>query len=281
MKKLIYSTLLSTSIVSANSEISVDIGKKDYENSKTKIDGTVYSLGTTHNYSNSKIELNYTNDNVNRKHPITKIELETLDVKKYNLNYRYNINKKFSVKTSYIKINDNIAPTDQGKIYGLGSTYKIDKGLGVSFDLYKSDYKTFDVNQYDISIYKNFKIKDTKLKATMIVKKIEIDGDNYASYTFKDKDYLTTQLKLNLNHNGFIAGIGTFIGKRTFAVLNDGNKVQHHAMQQDKTYMASIGKKFKNFDLVLKYSYQNGKELSENQDNVDTKVTSLMLKYKF
>jgi len=52
MKKLIYSAFLCTSIVSANSEISVDIGKKDYENSKTKIDGTVYSVGTTHNYSN-------------------------------------------------------------------------------------------------------------------------------------------------------------------------------------------------------------------------------------
>jgi len=64
-------------------------------------------------------------------------------------------------------------------------------------------------------------------------------------------------------------------------VLKDGTKVQHHAMEQDKTYMISFGKKFKNFDLIASYSYQNGKELPEKQDDVDTKVTSLMLKYKF
>lgn len=281
MKKTLYGVLLGISLLYSNSDINIDMGKKDYKNSKAKIDGSTYSVGTAHNYASSKIQLNYSKDSVNREHPTTKKELETLDVKKYNLNYRYSIDEKISVKTSYIKIIDNLAPTDQGKIYGLGTTYKINKGLGISLDLYKSDYETFNVNQYDLSAYKGFKINDTKLKATIIVKNIAIDGNKYSNYTFKDKDYLTTGLKLNLNHKGFVAGIATFIGKRAFTVLNDGNKVQHHAMQQDKTYMISLGKKFDKFDIIAKYSFQNGKELPENQDNVDTKVTSLMLKYKF
>jgi len=39
--------------------------------------------------------------------------------------------------------------------------------------------------------------------------------------------------------------------------------------------MVTLGKKFKNFDIIIKYSYQNGKELPENQSDVDTKVASL------
>ncbi len=52
-------------------------------------------------------------------------------------------------------------------------------------------------------------------------------------------------------------------------------------MEQDETYMISLGKKFKDFDIMTKYSYQNGKELPENTDDVDTKVISLILTYKF
>ncbi|MEA3314672.1 MAG: hypothetical protein U9Q30_02285 [Campylobacterota bacterium] len=281
MKKIILNTIILSTIVNANSDIYLTTSIKDYSNSKTKIDGKTNNLGINYKYTNSYINLNYTKDEVNRKHPISKNNIEALDVDKYNLNYKYKVNNKISLKLNYIKIIDNLAPTDQGKIYGAGLKYNFIKGLETSLDIYKSDYKTFDVNQYDLSIYKGFKIKDIKSKITLIAKSIKIDGDKYGNFTFKDKEYFTTGIKLNSLYNGYLAGVGVFFGKRAFAVLKDGQKVQHHAMEQDKTYMGSFGKKFKNFDLIASYSYQNGKELPENQDNVDTKVTSLMLKYKF
>lgn len=52
-------------------------------------------------------------------------------------------------------------------------------------------------------------------------------------------------------------------------------------MEQDKTYMLSLRKKFKDFDVVAKYSFQNGKELPENRDDVDSKIIALSLTYKF
>jgi len=281
MKKILYGFIISTSLVSANSDIFVSTGKKDYTNSKTKIDGTTNTIGTTHTYEGSILKLQYSKDIVYRENPITHQSIETLDVKKYNLNYRYNIDKQLSFKTSYIKIIDNLAPTDQGKVYGLGSSYNIKKGLGVAFDLYKSDYEQFNVNQYDLSIYKGFKIADVKFKATLIAKSIIIDGEKYAAYTFKDKDYFTTGLKIGALYKQYKVGISAFTGTRIFTVLNDGDKVQHHAMEQNKTYSLNIGKKFENLDIALIYSYQNGKELSENQDNVDTKVTLLNFKYRF
>ncbi len=281
MKKIILSTIVSVIVLNANSDIYLNTGLKEYSNSLTKIDGKTNNIGINYKYKNSYINLNYTKDEVNREHPVTKKSIEQLNVKKYNLNYRYKFDNKLSLKANYIKIIDNLAPTDQGKVYGAGVKYNYFKGLGSSFDIYKSDYKNFNVNQYDISIFKGFQIEDLKSKVTLIAKKIKIDGDKYGNYTFKDKDYLTTGIKLNGSYNGYVGGIGAFFGKRAFTVLKDGTKVQHHAMEQDKTYMASFGKKFQNFDLIASYSYQNGKELPENKNDVDTKVISLMLKYKF
>lgn len=214
LKKIILGFLvLSGFLYAQDSTISYEYGVKDYNNSMTKVDGRVQNLSVSHKISNHQIYLGYQGDNVNRKHSITNAILPSLDVEKYSIKYIYKYNDKTNLKTSYIKIIDNLAPTDQGKIYGLGGSYSVSKGLSSSFNIYKSDYETFDVNQYDFSISKGFKFDDLKIKATIIATKIDIDGNNYSNYTFVDKDYFTTGLKLGANYNGYIAGIGGFLGK--------------------------------------------------------------------
>ncbi len=282
MKKVVLSSLVLSGLLHAqNSTISYEYGIKDYENSMTKVDGKVQNIGISHKITNHQFFLGYQGDNVNRKHAISNAILPSLDVEKYSVKYIYKLNDKIKLKTSYIKIIDNLAPTDQGKVYGIGGSYNFDKGFNSSFNIYKSDYKTFDVNEYDLSISKGFKINDIKLKAMAIVKKIDINGNKYGSYVFKEKEYFTTGLNLGANYNGYFGAVGAFFGERAFTVLDDGMKVQHHAMKQDETYMIKLGKKFKNFDIYGKYSFQNGKELPENKDNVDTKVLSFALTYKF
>jgi len=281
LKKFLLSTVALSGLLYANSSISYEYGIKDYKDSASKIDGKVETLNFSHQIANNKFILGYQGDNVNRTiNPITGSNRD-LDVEKYNVKYIYKINKDLNLNLSYLKIVDNLSPTDQGKIYGLGGNYKLSNGLSLGLGFYKSDYKTFDVNEYDFSITKGFKIDSLKLKTTLIAKRIDINGEKYGGYSFEDKDYFTTGLKVGANYNGFVAAVGAFFGKRVFTVLDSGSKVQHHAMEQDKTYMASLGKKFKNFDIMTKYSYQNGKELPENKDNVDTKVTSISFIYKF
>tara|TARA_B100001063_G_scaffold43004_1_gene36805 strand:+ start:1705 stop:2550 length:846 start_codon:yes stop_codon:yes gene_type:complete len=281
LKKFLLSTVALSGLLCANSSISYEYGIKDYKDSASKIDGKVETLNFSHQIANNKFILGYQGDNVNRTiNPITGSNRD-LDVEKYNVKYIYKINKDLNLNLSYLKIVDNLSPTDQGKIYGLGGNYKLSNGLSLGLGFYKSDYKTFDVNEYDFSITKGFKIDSLKLKTTLIAKRIDINGEKYGGYSFEDKDYFTTGLKVGANYNGFVAAVGAFFGKRVFTVLDSGSKVQHHAMEQDKTYMASLGKKFKNFDIMTKYSYQNGKELPENKDNVDTKVTSISFIYKF
>jgi len=277
MKKQLLVLLCGASLLYGGSEVSLTAGKKDYINSAKKIDGNTLNFSVAHKYEDGKISLGYLKDDVNL---ITNPKGD-LEVKKYNAKYNHQLGEKLNLKASYIKILDNQAPTDQGKVYGLGATYKFQKGFGTKFDIYKSDYETFDVNQYDLSFFKGFKVGETKGKVTLIGKSIKIDGNKYGSYTFKDKDYFTTGVKLGLNYHGYVAGMGAFFGERIFTILDDGTKVQHHAIEQDKTYVLSLGKKFKNFDIIAKYSFQNGNELPEGRNDVDTKVTVLQVNYKF
>ena len=279
MKKIILGSLSIASLLLANNELSINSSNKNYTNSKTKVDGKNLNLNFTHKYKSGNFTLGYNKDDVDRVHAPS--NNKTLHVKKYNLLYNYNYSQKTNVKASYIKIVDNLAPTDQGKIYGLGAGYKLGKGMMAKVDMYKSNYPAFDVNQYDISLIKGFKSGDMKGKVSICGKSIKIDGDKYGSYTFKDKDYFTTAVKIGLAQNGYFGGVGAFFGKRMFAVLDNGQKVQHHAQEIEKTYMASFGKKFKNFDIIAKYSVMNGNELPEGRNDVDTKVVSIGLKYKF
>jgi hypothetical protein len=71
-------------------------------------------------------------------------------------------------------------------------------------------------------------------------------------------------------------------GKRMFTVLNDGLSVQHHALENNKTLGVVVGKNLnRNIDLNFKYLFQNGKELPENQSDVDSEVLAFIVKYKF
>jgi hypothetical protein len=288
LKKIVLSCLCATSLVIASNEVSLTGGKKDYSNSMTKVDGKTFNLNLSHKYENGKISLGYLKDDVKRTHSISKADLPDLHVKKYNAQYQHYFNQKIDLKGNYIKILDNLAPTDQGKVYGVGAGYKFGKGFGTKIDYYRSDYNPFDVDQYDLALYKGFKVDDLKGKLTVGTKIIKIDGDTYnpnapapQQYDFYKKSYNPVFVKLGLNYQGYVAGVGAFFGKRIFTVMDDGAKVQHHAMEQDKTYMVSLGKKFQNFDIIAKYSFQNGKELPENQDDVDTKVTSIQFNYRF
>ena len=281
MKKIILTTVLLSTLVMADNSFIYKYSKKDFTNSATKLEGKIQDLGINLSVKQHQFSLGYINDKVDREHYMSHNILESLDVKKYNLKYQNKINEALSLKASYIKIIDNLAPTDQGKIYGLGAKYNLNKGLELAVDLYNSDYKTFDVHQYDFTVSKKLKIDNLKVKVSAIVKSININGEKYGNYSFDDKYYLTAGFKVNANYNSYLLGAQAFFGKRVFTVFNDGTKVQHHAMEQDKRYMISLGKKFKNFDVVLAYLYQNGKELPENKDDVDTKITTLAFKYNF
>ena len=203
------------------------------------------------------------------------------NIEKLSMKYLYHISDELSFKTSFINIEDNLAPTDDGKIYGLGLIKNMNSSTGIKIDTYLSDYEDFNVNQYDLTFVKKFKLDNINLEAQLGSKYININGQNYGNYILKDNYFLSYFLNLNANYNGFIFGLGFMNGDRLFAIQEDGLKVEHHALEQNKTYMVSLGKKFKNIDLISRYIYSNSNELPENRNDVKSQFVSLGLNYKF
>ena len=281
MKKIFFTSAFLTSCLLANSEISTNYTYKDYDNSKTKTNGKTIDYRFLHNFESSQIVINYEDSLTKRENEITKAKLTSLEVEKLSMKYLYHISDELSFKTSFINIEDNLAPTDDGKIYGLGLIKNMNSSTGKKIDRYLNDYEDFNVNQYDLTFVKKFKLDNINLEAQLGSKYININGQNYGNYILKDNYFLSYFLNLNANYNGFIFGLGFMNGDRLFAIQEDGLKVEHHALEQNKTYMVSLGKKFKNIDLISRYIYSNSNELPENRNDVKSQFVSLGLNYKF
>lgn len=281
MKKILVTTALLSSYLLANSEISTYYTYKDYDNSKTKTEGKTLDYRFLHNFQNSELTINYEDSLTKRENELTKIKMTSLEIEKLSMKYLYHISNDLSIKTSFINIEDNLAPTDNGKVYGFGFNKNIDNSNQIKLDTYLSDYEDFNVNQYDFTFIKKFRFENINFQAQTGIKYIDINGEKYQNYILEDNYYMSYFLNLNANYNGFILGLGVINGDRLFSVQEDGLKVEHHALEQNKTYLISLGKKFQNIDVITKYIYSNSKELPENRDDVSSNFFTLGLNYKF
>lgn len=281
MKKVLVTTALLSSYLLANSEISTYYTYKDYDNSKTKTEGKTLDYRFLHNFQNSELTINYEDSLTKRENELTKIKMTSLEIEKLSMKYLYHISNDISIKTSFINIEDNLAPTDNGKVYGFGFNKNIDNSNQIKLDTYLSDYEDFNVNQYDFTFIKKFRFENINFQAQTGIKYIDINGEKYQNYILEDNYYMSYFLNLNANYNGFILGLGVINGDRLFSVQEDGLKVEHHALEQNKTYLISLGKKFQNIDVITKYIYSNSKELPENRDDVSSNFFTLGLNYKF
>ncbi len=86
---------------------------------------------------------------------------------------------------------------------------------------------------------------------------------------------------LHMGYAGWHAGLGGFVGKRTFSVMHDGFGVQHHAMEFDRTVMFALGKKVAGADITLKYLSMRATELAISNPDVTVKSVILSVGYRF
>ncbi len=63
--------------------------------------------------------------------------------------------------------------------------------------------------------------------------------------------------------------------------MDDGFKIQHHAMEFDRTYAIGVGKNISHFVLRFQYIYQRATELPLNNKNVEIDIMRLVANYKF
>lgn len=166
-------------------------------------------------------------------------------------------------------------------------TYTFNKKFSTNFTQFYTDYEYFDVFQSDLTLDYKTHFNKIKVKFTSETKYItthENDDSREKKTVFmtnaKDK-YLTSALKLHAHYAGYHLGLGAYFGKRAFAIMDNGFKIQHHAMEFDRTYAIGLGKNFYNFVLRAQYIYQRAEELPAQNKNVEVNNFRLIANYKF
>ena len=283
MKKLLLLSILASTFVWAepvHSSISAYYESRDYTSSKQKDDAQLYGVGVDIHHKGSEYKVTYESNRANTKNPPLDRDLKN---QKLFLRYAYALNDSFEININYLDIlHDNIALTNNGSIYGAGLTYHFNKKISANFTEYYSNYDDFNLYQSDLKVDFKMKLNDIKIKLSSITKYINIDEKNQNSFTKNAKnDYLTTGIKLISHYKSYHLGGGIYFGKRVFAIMNDGFKVQHHAMEIDRTYAACVGKDISKFVFRFQYIYQRAKELPMQNDNVEIKTMRFIANYRF
>lgn len=246
----------------------------DFENSKKKTEGKRYGVELDHQEKQHHYQLYYEKTDTKT----TAILPKDLEVDKYAFKYGYDLSQKRNLNLSYLKIDDNLMKeTDGGNIYGLGYRHK-----AVTLTQYLSDYKNFNVYQTDLKFGMKKRFDDLVLMGGIIGKYIHLNNKESNNFTKKaDTDYFTTGLKLHGHYNTYHLSAGTYVGKRLFAVMNEGLRVQHHSMEFKESYMFDIGKKYEDFLLHIRYAKHKAKEVPIDNDNVNVENLSFEVEYTF
>ena len=272
---MLWIVLLSTLIYAQNTTLKISYEDLEFTNSKKKDDGKRVGIAINYQNTNNLYQVVYEKTVTDTfKPPLTK----DLKVDKYYFKYTRKLDSLQSLHFSYGYIDDNLMrETTHGHIYGIGYSYS-----SFGFTQYLSDYKHFNVYQSEVKY--TFKKSFDKLKTSLSIvgKYIHLQDKDSNNFSKNAKsDYFTPGIKLHARYDDYHFGAGAFFGKRIFAVMNDGFKVQHHAMEFSQTYMCGIGKKFNNTDIKLKYVYQKATEIPIHNKNVKVQNIILQVAYKF
>ena len=276
---LIVLTLATAVSASQNTtSIRAQYEMKDFKNSKQKTEGVSKTLTLKQRLAGHMFKAAYEHTDTETKPHIPK----DLKVKKLFARYGYSIDRQWEIHGGYINIDDNLVSTDDGNIYGLGVRYTPSKSLEFALTGYYGDYDIMRTFQIDAKVLYRHSFGELKSRSVVIVKQINIDDCKEGSICSNAKSsYFTPGFMQSLMYHGYFATVGAFFGKRVFAVMHDGFKVQHHAMEFDKTMMAALGKRFDSLDLMFKYVYQEAEELPMKNSGVEVRNTIIMLGYRF
>lgn len=253
---------------------------KTFENSKQKENGKVYGFGADLHIDRSEYKFIYEHGDTATKQPPLKEDLHT---DKLFLRYSYKIQNDLAFNLNYIHIlNDNIAITDDGQSFAAGLSYSPKKNLLTNFTQYYTNYEDFTVFQSDFKIEYKTKTDKIKFRLSSITKYLDIHDKNINIFTKNAKDkYFTSGLKLHMIYESYHFAAAAYFGKRAFSIMDDGFKIQHHAMEFDRTYALAVGKNISNFVIRLQYIYQRATELPIHNDNVNISNFRMLLNYKF
>ena len=284
MKIILFIMLFNVIHLLANSsktEISSYYESYNFTDSTIKEKGYALGFIGSHKSENSFYKLGYEYE-YTQSTPAFHAKNGDFKIHKLYSKYAYSASPKWKINLNYINVlDDNIAPTSNGSIYGLRVTYSFIKPLSLNITQFLSDYEEFDVYQSDIKIVYKMKFDTLKIKLQSITKYMNLKDYQSNGYSKNaDSSYLTSGVKVGALYNSYTFGGGAYFGERAFAVMDDGFKLQHHALSFDKTYAFLLAKSFAYLNIKLQYIYLEAKELPSHQ-NIEVDILRLVGSYKF
>jgi hypothetical protein len=185
-----------------HSSLSTYIEDKDYKDSKQKDSGNVYGVGADIHYKASEYKITYEYGGANTKKPPMKDDLK---FQKLYTRYAYTLQNGISFHINYLSIlDDNIAITDGGDIYGLGLSSLVLKKILANFSYYHSDYDDFKTDQFDMLLEYKMAYNGVKMKFSTLFTDIELNDKNKNSFTKNAKEsYFTAALKLHTHYKSY------------------------------------------------------------------------------
>jgi hypothetical protein len=239
----------------------IKAGYVDFYSSQIKKFGyfNIFKYGFVVNRKHNLI-LDFKNIHINTKLP------KDLNVKKYFLGYQLNYSK-FRGIFNFLYVDDNLLEeVDNIKTFGLGIGYKQLEAKG-----YLTKFKNFDVFQTDFKyffIHKNF-------RSMVLLKTINISEKEGISQKAK-RNYLVFGFFSHYILDKYHFGFNTILGKRTFAILDNGSNLEHHPLEFKYTVILKIGRKLPVGTFHIGSSFSEATELPFNND---TKINRYFLDY--
>lgn len=206
---------------------------------------------------------------------------EDLDVDKFIGRYDFSFSKQDRVTFNVIAVEDNLVPTDGGRVVGAGWFHRFTPQVAAEINGYYGRYDIMETYQLDttLKLHHTFGAVDTTI--ILVAKKIFIEECSSVFCAKADPSYLTAGAKVKLGYRDYFLHAGAFAGKRVFAVMMEGFVLQHHAMEFDRTWMAGVGRRFGDVELKLRYISQRARELPLSNPGVTVDTASLRLAWFF
>ena len=88
-------------------------------------------------------------------------------------------------------------------------------------------------------------------------------------------------VKVHAEYEDWHIGAVGYVSERIFAVVNEGLRVQHHAMAFEKSYMFSLGREFDDVFVNLRYIKQFVTEVPIDNKDVEVSNIALNVAYRF
>ncbi len=205
---------------------------------------------------------------------------ENLNVDKVFMRFDQKVFTADRYDLGVIAVEDNIVPTDDGKVFYGGYLHRFTPLIALEGDFYYGYYSIMKTYQFDLALKLHKKFGKLDTKVIVVAKDIVVDECSDAFCANAEPNYLTGGLKVKLDYDGYFVHGAAFVGKRVFAVMREGFGLQHHAMEFDRTWMVGLGKKFDDVELKLRYTYQRAIELPMNNSGVVT-IDAITLKVKY